>query len=143
MARTGPVTKDTSTVQLGLSQIRVGSAAANIGTTTAVLAAADSMGAMASTTYTGETEYFELESGYPLGLDATFPLRETNMLECGFKEITPKNLALARGIDAFADVDAGVVEGTVVSTSGTIATGNITVDNAGGVTTEQWTVVFL
>lgn len=142
MARTGPVTRDTSTVQLGLSQIRIGGSAANIATTSAVFTATDSMGAMASTTYTGETEYFELESGYPLGLDATFPLRENNMLECAFKEITPKNLALARGIDPFAAISASVIEGTINSTSGTIATGNIVVTDDAGPVSDTWTVVF-
>ena len=142
MARTGPVTRDTSTVQLGLSQIRIGVSAANIGTTSGVFTASDSMGAMASTTYTGETEYFELESGYPLGLDATFPLRENNMLECAFKEITPKNLALARGIDPFSAVSASVIEGTANTTSGTIATGNITVTDTTGPVNDTWTVVF-
>ena len=72
MSRTGPVTRDTSTVQLGLSQIRVGRSAPNIATVTPVLLAADSMGAMASTSYTGETEYWELESGFPLGNDVVY-----------------------------------------------------------------------
>ena len=42
MARSGPVTKDTSTVALGLAQIRVGNAATNIGTVAPVLASGDS-----------------------------------------------------------------------------------------------------
>lgn len=99
MGRTGPVTKDTSTVALGLAQIRVGSAAANITSKTSVLTADQSIGALASTKYTGEVSYWKLESGFPLLEDMTLPLRETAMLECGFKEISPKNLAIARGLD--------------------------------------------
>lgn len=142
MARTGPVTRDTSTVQLGLSQIRVGRSAPNIATATPVLISTDSMGAMASTSYTGETEFWELESGFPLGLDATFPLRESNMLECAFKEVTPKNLALARGLDPFADISASVIEGTAVTTLGTIASGSIAVTDTAGPINDTWTVVF-
>jgi len=141
MSRSGPVTRDTSTVALGLAQIRLGQSAPNIATITPVLTADDSMGAMANTSYTGETEYWDLESGYPLGLDATFPLRESNMVECSFKEITPKNLALARGINPFADVSATFIEIGSVTTSGT-TTGDITVDDDAGPTTETWTIVF-
>ena len=93
--RTGPITRDASTVQLGLSQIRIGKSASHIATVTPVLTALDSLGALASTAFNSETEYFDLESGFPLSLDATFPMRETNTLECAFKEITPKSLAIS------------------------------------------------
>ncbi len=99
MARTGPVTKNTSTVALGLAQIRIGASAANIDSTTSVLTSDQSIGALASTKYTGEVSYWKLESGFPLLEDLTLPLRETAMLECAFKEITPKNMAIARGLD--------------------------------------------
>ena len=99
MARTGPVTKNTSTVALGLAQIRVGNSAANIGSVSAVLTSAQSIGALASTKYVGEVSYWKLESGFPLLEDLTLPLRESSMLECAFKEITPKNMAIARGLD--------------------------------------------
>ena len=142
MSRSGPVTRDTTTVQLGLAQIRIGPSATNIALIAPQFGPTDSLGAMASTGYTGETEYWDLESGFPLGLDATFPLRETNIMECAFKEITPKTLALARGISPFNAISAAVAEGTINSTLGEITTGNITVDDLGGVITEQWTVVF-
>jgi len=99
MSRTGPVTKDTSTVALGLAQIRIGNAAANIGQIGSVLTSDQSIGALASTKYTGEVSYWKLESGFPLLEDMTLPLRESSMLECGFKEISAKNLAIARGLD--------------------------------------------
>lgn len=142
MARTGPITKDTSTVQLGLSQIRVGKSAPFITTTTPVLAAADSLGAMASTALNSESEYWDLESGFPLALDATYPLRETNTLECAFREITPKNLAISRGMDPFADIASSISELSLNSTLGTTNTANLSTDNLGGVVTDQWTVVF-
>jgi len=142
MARTGPITKDTSTVQLGLSQIRISKSATHIATTTPALVAGDSMGAMASTALNSESEYWDLESGFPLGLDATFPLRETNTMECAFREITPKNLAISRGIDPFSDMAAVILAGSSVTTSGTVVEGNLAVDDLGGVVTDTWMVVF-
>jgi hypothetical protein len=142
MSRTGPVTKDTSTVALGLAQIRVGSAAANIASIIPVLAAADSIGALASTKFTSAVDYWKLESGFPMLEDLTLPIREAAMLECEFKEITPYNLALARGIDVNADVDSDSSEVGAVTTIGT-TTGVITTDNLGGVVADTWTVLFL
>jgi hypothetical protein len=97
--RTGPVTKDSTTIALGLAQIRVGSSATYIGQVKAILTSASSIGALANTKFTGSAEYFKLFSGYPLLEDASYPLRESSMMEVGFKEITPKNFALARGLD--------------------------------------------
>jgi len=68
MSRNGPIVRDTTSVALGLSQIRIGESSAHIATTTPVLTANDSMGAMANTSYNGETEYWDLESGFPLSL---------------------------------------------------------------------------
>ena len=94
MATTGPTTKDTTTIALGLAQIRIGASAANLTKQHPVLVAADSIGALANTKFVGNAEFFRLESGYPMLEDAVFPLRE-----CAFKEQTPFNLALARGVD--------------------------------------------
>ena len=99
VTRSGPLTKDTTTVALGLAQIRIGASAANITKQNPILAASASIGALANTTFTSNAEYFKLESGYPLLEDATFPLRESAMLECAFKELTPANFALAKGLD--------------------------------------------
>lgn len=139
--RQGPVIKDTSSVALGMAQIRIGKSSAHIATTAPVLVADDSMGGMASTAYTGETEYWNLESGFPLQIDAVFPLRETNIIECGFKEITPKNLAIARGIDPLADLSATVVPIGSSTIAGT-TNGSVAVTDDAGPTTETWTVVF-
>jgi hypothetical protein len=140
--RNGPITRDASTVQLGLSQIRIARAATHILTTGAALSAADSLGAMASTSFNSETTYFDLESGYPLTFDATFPIRETNMLECAFKEITPKTLALSRGMDPFADLSAAVIINTTQTVAGTHVVDDLVVDDAGGVVTDVWSVIF-
>ena len=99
MARAGPVTKDTSTVALGLAQIRIGTSATYIGDIHPQLVAADSIGALADTKFTSTIDVWKLESGFPLMEDHQIPLREVAMLECSFKEITPYNLALSRGID--------------------------------------------
>lgn len=117
MARTGPVTKDTTTVALGLAQIRVGASAANITNIHPALTSSDSIGAMASTKFTSTIEYWKLESGFPLIEDTTIPIREKAMLECAFKEITPMNVAFARGIDA--------TSGYTEAHSGEVALGNI------------------
>ena len=143
MSRTGPVTRDTSTVGIGLAQIRVGNSSTNIASIGAVLTSSDSLGAMASTKYTGNVDYWKLESGFPLLEDLTLPLRESSMLECEFKEISSYNLAIARGIDpgAGAAQPATATEGVSVTTAGT-TTGTITVTDTAGPTTENWTVVF-
>ena len=132
MGRTGPVTKDTSTVALGLAQIRIGNAASNIASTSSVLTSDQSIGALANTKYTGEVSYWKLESGFPLLEDLTLPLRETAMLECAFKEISPKNLAIARGLDPSSGSGTLSVSGmqAVQSTNGDLvmAPGEITLD---------------
>ena len=99
MATTGPTTKDTTTIALGLAQVRIGASATNLHSTNPVLVAANSIGALANTKFVGNAEFFKLESGYPMLEDAVFPLRESAALECAFKEMTPFNLALARGVD--------------------------------------------
>jgi len=109
--RYGPLTKDSTTIALGLAQIRVGASAANIANYNPCLGSGHSLGAMANTSYTGNLEFYKLESGYPMLEDATFPLRESAMMECGFREITPKNMALAYGLDpsSYTDVHSGTV----------------------------------
>ena len=100
MARKGPVLTDTTAVALGLAQIRWGDSAGNITATDAVLSASDSVGALASTKFLGETDFFELEDGAtPMIKTFTTPIRERAALECAFKEQSPTNYALAVGID--------------------------------------------
>lgn len=141
MARSGPVTRDTSTVALGLAQIRIGDSVSNIATVAPVLTSSHSIGALASTKFMGNVDYWKLESGFPLQEDLTIPLRETNALECAFKEITPYNLAMARGINPLGNISATVTEGASVTTSGT-TTGNIAVTDTTGPVTDTFTVVF-
>jgi len=99
MARKGPVTKDTSSIVLGLAQVRVGASATNISTVTRVLTSTNSIGALASTKFTGNVDWWKLESGFPLLEDYQVPIREAAALECAFKEISPVNMALAYGKD--------------------------------------------
>lgn len=141
MPRTGPLTKDTSTIALGLAQIRVGASLANIDQQDSVLAESASIGALASTKYTGSVDYWKLLSGFPQLEDMTIPLREASMLEVEFKEITPYNLALARGIDPEGAVAATVTVLGNTTTDGT-TNGNITVTQDAGPVDDTFTVVF-
>lgn len=121
--RTGPVTRDVSTVALGLAQIRVGSSAPNVSNANSCLLSTDSMGALADTKMTSNVEYWKLTSGFPALEDMSIPLSESCSFECAFKEITPKNMALARGLDPFS-VGAGVAASAVAviaSSLGTVA----------------------
>ena len=97
--RTGPITRDASTVAVGLAQIRVGNSAANISNPNPCLTSSDSIGALADTKLTSSVEFWKLESGFPAQEDLSIPIKETVSLECSFKELTPKTIALARGID--------------------------------------------
>lgn len=99
MGRSGPITIHADTIALGYAQIRVGNSADNIGNIEPALTVADSIGALASTTFRGPTDWFKLESGFPLITDYVTPTREAAQLECAFKEITPANMALANGYD--------------------------------------------
>ena len=96
----GPTTVNVSTVSLGLAQIRLGASHSNIASTNVVLTTANSMGAMANTKFTSTIDFYHLESGYPLMEDAIYPIREKASMEVAFKEVTPQNLAFARGLDA-------------------------------------------
>lgn len=122
--RTGPVTKDTSTVAVGLAQIRVGLSATHVATATPVLTSADSVGALADTKFNTTAEYWKLESGFPALEDLSIPLKEAASMECAFKEITPKNMALARGIDPFSVGTGFVASGVskVKSAAGVVDT---------------------
>jgi len=143
MPRTGPVTRDTSTVALGLAQIRIGDSSTNITDTSAALLSTDSIGALASTKYTGNVDYWKLESGFPLLEDFTIPLRESSMLECEFKEISSYNLAIARGIDPGAAAASATINYiSKVTTLGT-TTGVMAVTDTAGPVTDTWTVFFI
>lgn len=99
LARSGPITTDTSTIALGLAQIRIGDSSDNIDDIQPALTSSDSIGALANTVFRGNTDWYKLESGFPLIEDFTTPIREGALLECAFKEITPVNMALAMGLD--------------------------------------------
>lgn len=141
MSTSGPTTINTTTIALGLAQIRVGSYSANIAQTSQMLASTFSIGALGKTNFMGKTDFFKLESGFPLNEDMVIPIRETQGLEVTFKEISPANLALSRGIDIFAAYPAAVGGGSIKSTAGTV-TGAITVTNTAGPVNDEWTVAF-
>ena len=99
MARTGPITKDPTTIALGLADVRVGVSSTYIGQIAAILPAANSVGTLANTKFISTVEVYRLLSGYPMLEDAVFPLSEIAAFELAFREITPANMALARGLD--------------------------------------------
>lgn len=144
MGRTGPVTKDTSTVAVGLAQIRVGISATHVATATPVLTAADSMGALADTKFNTTAEYWKLESGFPALEDLSIPLKESASLECAFKEITPKNMALARGIDPFSVGTGWVFSGIskVKSAGGVVDAAKPPITPGAGTIVDTFTITF-
>ncbi|MCK5862443.1 MAG: hypothetical protein KAH38_08150 [Candidatus Hydrogenedentes bacterium] len=143
MASTGPLTRDSSTIALGLAQIRVGNSLSNIATATSVLASSASIGALANTKYVGNIDWYKFESGFPAMEDLSIPMKETAALECTFNEITPYNLALANGVDPLADISASIAAGTKVSSAGTVdGAKSLAVTDAGGVVSETYTCVF-
>ena len=107
LTRSGPVTRNAQTVALGLAKILIGPVNLDVDGTPAVQLATqvldetvNSLGALNSTNFVSEIEYWKLESGFPMLEDLSIPLRESARLECEFKEISLRNLAIARGIDA-------------------------------------------
>lgn len=99
LTRTGPVARQPEKVALGLAQIRVGASAANIAYITPKLISSNSIGALGATKFIGSTEFWRLESGFPLLEDLAIPIREKSAMEITFKELTVANLFLARGED--------------------------------------------
>ena len=109
MAQTGPLTKNTSQLALGMAQIRVGPSIANIGTVAVALTSGQSIGAVASTRLTLTREYYKHEAGFPLLEDAQIPIRENAQLEAAFEEINAYNMMLTAGKDP-VDSASGQIE---------------------------------
>jgi len=99
MARKGPIVKQTSAIALGPAEIRVGSFSANVTNLHAALTSSNSLGAMATTKFAGNSDWFTLETGFPKMADHDICIREAAALDCSFQEITPMNVALAFGYD--------------------------------------------
>ena len=140
----GPVTVYAQSWALGLAQIRIGDSAGNIASVVPVLGNPKTLGAMANTKYVGNVDFFKQESGFPLSEDGVIPLREGAAFECAFKELTPYNIAIARGLDPTAARNAGVKMGIAMQTVlGTVdATKAITAGNTVGPINETWVIAF-
>jgi len=95
----GPVSVNTAMISLGLAQVRIGASATNIAQINRCLGSAASIGSLANTKFISNVDFWNHESGFPLKEDLSVPIRESAALECNFEEITPYNLALARGLD--------------------------------------------
>jgi hypothetical protein len=118
MASTGPITKNTDTLALGLAQVRVGQAETYVGNINPQLNSSDSIGALATTKFMHSIEYWRHESGFPAIEDYVLPLRSAASLEVAFEELTPFNLALAHGQDP---IDLSLTD----THSGEVALGNL------------------
>lgn len=141
MARSGPVTKDTSSVLLGLAQIRVGPSAPHISNRNVALTPSDSIGALGEVTFNSQTQFWKMKSGFPKLEDFSIPTSEEASLSVTYQEVSSRNMALARGISPFADTSATVSVLKNNSAAGTV-TGDITVTDAGGAIDDEFTVVF-
>jgi len=141
---TTAITKDTGAILLGMMDIRVGPSAANIGTATPVLTTAHSLGALAEVTYNSTKAYYTHMSGFPMYEDLILPTQGGETMTCAFEEITPKNLAIAQGIDPSVGGTSWVGEGyTVVSsTSGTYNTSD-DIDGGADAELDTYRVIFL
>jgi hypothetical protein len=129
--------------------IRVGACASNIANIAPVLTTTDSsLGAMAQTKFAGSTDFFRQLSGFPKREDGVIPLKEEAAIEVAFKELTPFNVALARGLDPTASRAALAIEDVhLVSTLGTRDAAKAIAVTDGtpadwAVIDEEWIVVF-
>jgi len=107
MALNGPVTVDTTTLALGLAQIRVGESATHIATLEPALSSSDSVGSLTESRFESSVEWWNHESGFPLLEDNVVALREKASLSGMMEEITPLNLAIGRGKDPTTSPQSG------------------------------------
>ncbi len=132
ITRSGPVTRDGKTVALGLAKVMVGDSAGNISDPLLALnEITESLGALNASSFTSNVEYWKLESGFPMLEDKTIPLRESVSLACEFKEVHPKNVAIARGIDPAGSIASSAHVLDVASALGELSQGTgdlVTVD---------------
>lgn len=107
----GPITKDTSSLALGLAQCRILASAANIGSLGPVASASDSIGALTKSQFTAENEVWRHMSGFPQIEDHNITLSKKAMIEAEAEELSPYNLALALGEDpvSYTDVHSGQI----------------------------------
>lgn len=95
----GPVTKDTSSLGLGLAQIRIGNSATHINTINPALSVSDSIGALTKSQLTLEIEVWKHMSGFPQNEDHSIILSKKASIAGEAEELSPYNLALAAGVD--------------------------------------------
>jgi hypothetical protein len=139
----GPVTQEVNARPLGLLQVRLGPSALHIATNTPVLNSTNSVGALASTKFSNTKEYYKFTSGFPAQTDGQEPTSIMTTIEAAFLEFKPFTFALASGKSPFSDQSAAAYLGSAVSTAGTVDDGvGITVNDDGGVITDEWTVYF-
>lgn len=95
----GPVTKNTSSLALGLGQVRIGVSSTHIGKINPSLTESDSIGALTKSTFTAETEVWRHMTGFPQTEDHNIVISKKAMIEAEAEELSPYNVALAAGVD--------------------------------------------
>jgi len=138
----GPIIRDSKNIPIGLMQVRIHKSAPYIAQTGAVLTETHSIGGLAKTDFMNSVEFKEIVSGFPEMRATMIPIKESFNIECAFREFSPLNFALAKGLDPFADVDATIAAVESQTAAGTTSVGPLTVDNLGGVINEEWMVTF-
>jgi len=108
----GPVTKNTDRLALGLAQLRVLASATNIGNIHPAGSASNSVGALTKTQFTAEREVWKHLSGFPQIEDYNITLSQKAMVEAECEELSPYNVALALGEDpsTYTKVHSGEVK---------------------------------
>lgn len=120
----GPITKDTSTLALGLAKISVLASAANIANPFPAAVAGDSIGAITKSALTLEYEVWKHMAGFPQKEDYNVTLSKTAKIEAEAEELTPFSMALASGIDptTYTNVHSGMIPLGALSSIDTIRT---------------------
>lgn len=95
----GPVTKDTSSLALGLGQLRILDCEDNLGTINPAGTASNSIGALTKSMLNVEKEVWRHLSGFPQIEDHSITLSKRATIEADSEELNPYNIALALGVD--------------------------------------------
>lgn len=128
-------------VFMGLFEVRVGKSAPFIAQEGLVFNNGNSIGGLVDTGIQNPVEFHDVMSGWPESVANKIPMKEDLLVNCGLRELTGMTLALSKGIDPFADIDASVHLIGQKSAAGTTS-GDIVVANNEGVLNETYTCLF-
>jgi hypothetical protein len=120
----GPTTKDTSTLALGLAKVSILASASNIANPYSAAVAGDSLGAITKSLLTLDFEFWKHMAGFPQKEDYNICLSKAAKIEADAEELTPFNMALASGIDptTYTNVHSGMIPLGALSASAYVRT---------------------